>query len=55
MGIVSSLLLASLTPLGHTPGVHNGQVLPIARAIVIAVPLLALSFYLFVVRRRRDS
>lgn len=48
-------LIANLTPLGQTPGVHRGQVLPIARAIVVAVPTLALCFYVFVVRRHRDQ
>lgn len=48
------LLASGLTPLGHTPGVHRGQVLPAARFIVLAVPCLAALFYFAVVRRRRD-
>lgn len=34
--------------------VHRGVVLPEGRIIVVAVPLLALVFYLVVVRRNRD-
>lgn len=33
---------------------HKGVVLPEGRIVVIAVPLLALCFYLFVVRRKRE-
>jgi hypothetical protein len=33
--------------------VHRGVVLPEGRIVVIAVPLAALAFYLFVVRRNR--
>ncbi len=33
--------------------VHRGAVLPEARVIVLAVPVAALLFYLFVVRRHR--
>lgn len=48
-------LAAGLTPLGQTPGVHEGQVLPVARVIVVAVPVMALCFYVFVVRRNRGQ
>jgi hypothetical protein len=51
---VHALLASGLTPLGHTPGVHRGQVLPAARFIVLAVPSLAVVFYVAVVRRRRN-
>lgn len=33
---------------------HRGAVLPEARIVVIAVPLAALIYYYFVVRRNRD-
>jgi hypothetical protein len=33
--------------------VHRGAVLPAARVVIIAVPMLALCFYVFVVRTRR--
>ncbi|HEY5304834.1 MAG TPA: hypothetical protein VIJ86_12400 [Acidimicrobiales bacterium] len=33
--------------------VHRGAVLPLARVVVILVPVLALCFYVFVVRTRR--
>jgi len=33
--------------------VHRGAVLPLARAVVLAVPIGALCFYVFVVRARR--
>jgi hypothetical protein len=32
--------------------VHQGAVLPVARVVVIMVPVLAMCFYVFVVRRR---
>ena len=35
------------------PSVHKGAVLPAARFIVVAVPLAAMSAYLFFVARRR--
>jgi hypothetical protein len=35
------------------PNVHRGVVLPAARVVVLAVPLAALAFYVFVVRTRR--
>ncbi len=34
--------------------VHHGAVLPEGRIVVIAVPLAALIYYYFVVRRHRD-
>ncbi|MHB8379361.1 MAG: hypothetical protein ACYDB2_05510 [Acidimicrobiales bacterium] len=34
--------------------VHRGVVLPEGQFVVLAVPTLALLFYLLVVRRRRD-
>ncbi|MCU1364025.1 MAG: hypothetical protein JWM55_1853 [Acidimicrobiaceae bacterium] len=34
--------------------VHRGAVLPEGRIVVIAVPLAALLYYYFVVRRHRD-
>jgi len=33
--------------------VHRGAVLPAARVVVLAVPVAALCFYVFVVRARR--
>jgi hypothetical protein len=33
--------------------VHRGAALPVARAVVLAVPVAALCFYVFVVRARR--
>jgi len=33
--------------------VHRGVVLPAARVVVLAVPIAALCFYVFVVRTRR--
>ena len=35
--------------------VHRGAVLPAARFVVVAVPCLALLFYLLVVRRHRGQ
>jgi hypothetical protein len=35
-----------------TINVHKGAVLPAARVVVIMVPVLAMCFYVFVVRRR---
>jgi hypothetical protein len=33
--------------------VHRGAVLPAARVVVILVPIMALCFYVFVVRTKR--
>jgi hypothetical protein len=33
--------------------VHRGAVLPVARVVVILVPIMALCFYVFVVRTKR--
>ena len=48
MGVLSILTRAFAAP----ASAHRGAVLPAARVVVLAVPLLALSFYVFVVRRR---
>jgi hypothetical protein len=47
-------VLGALTAAASPVDVHKGAVLPEGRFVVIAVPLLALAFYLFVVRRKRD-
>jgi hypothetical protein len=47
--------LAALTTTTTVVNVHRGAVLPEGRFVVLAVPLLALTFYLLVVRRRRDQ
>jgi hypothetical protein len=46
--------LAALTTPTIVLNVHRGAVLPEGRFVVLAVPSLALLFYLLVVRRRRD-
>lgn len=45
-------LLESLTV--GVAGVAKGAAFPAGRIVVIAVPLIALAFYFFVVRRNRD-
>lgn len=47
-------LLGSLVIGAQVVNVHRGAVLPEGRIVVIAVPLAALAFYFFVVRRNRD-
>lgn len=47
-------LLESLMVSAPVTNVHKGAVLPEGRVVVIAVPLAALAFYFFVVRRNRD-
>ncbi|MGC2174671.1 MAG: hypothetical protein WA614_04325 [Acidimicrobiales bacterium] len=46
--------LESLTLAVQATSVHRGAVLPEGRIVVIVVPLAALAFYFFVVRRHRD-
>jgi hypothetical protein len=48
-----NVLLGTVT-LGSHAGVHRGAVLPEGRIVVVLVPLAALAFYFFVVRRNRD-
>ena len=45
--------LESLTLAEQVTSVHRGAVLPEGRIVVIVVPLAALAFYFFVVRRHR--
>lgn len=45
-----NLLLATTTTVVN---VHRGVALPAARFILLVVPMLALSFYVFVVRARK--
>ena len=47
-------LFAILATSTQVVNVHRGAVLPAARFVVIAVPCMALIFYLLVVRRHRD-
>ena len=47
-------VLEALTLSAHATSVHRGAVLPEGRVVVILVPLAALAFYFFVVRRNRD-
>jgi hypothetical protein len=47
--VLDSLVLAA-----QVTSVHRGAVLPEGRIVVIVVPLAALAFYFFVVRRNRD-
>ncbi|HVA53551.1 MAG TPA: hypothetical protein VNF05_08550 [Acidimicrobiales bacterium] len=49
-----STWLATLTTTSTLVNVHKGAVLPEGRFVVVAVPSMALLFYLLVVRRRRD-
>jgi len=46
--------LEALATTSTVLNVHRGAVLPEGRFVVLAVPALALLFYLLVVRRRRD-
>jgi hypothetical protein len=46
--------LVALTTTTTVVNVHRGAVLPEGRFVVLAVPFMALLFYLLVVRRRRD-
>ncbi|HEV3188168.1 MAG TPA: hypothetical protein VGZ04_08985 [Acidimicrobiales bacterium] len=50
-----SNLLTALTTTTTVVNVHRGAVLPEGRFVVLAVPALALLFYLLVVRRRRGD
>jgi hypothetical protein len=49
---VSRWVVAAAT--NTATNVHRGAVLPEGRIVVIAVPLAALLYYYFVVRRHRD-
>jgi hypothetical protein len=49
-----SAWLAALTTTTTPVNVHKGAILPEGRFVVVAVPFMALLFYLLVVRRRRD-
>jgi hypothetical protein len=46
--------LGALTLGAQVTSVHRGAVLPEGRIVVVLVPLAALAFYFFVVRRNRD-
>lgn len=46
-------VLATLVAGVDAANVHRGVVLPEGRIVVIVVPLAALAFYFFVVRRNR--
>jgi hypothetical protein len=51
---MSFLLFAATSTTVFNP--HKGQVLPYARFVVVAIPLVLLSsFYFFVVKRKRDQ
>ena len=45
---------ATTAALAQVADVHRGAVLPEGRIVVVVVPLAALAFYLFVVRRKRN-
>jgi len=53
-GVLPVSVLAALATGVSVVDLHKGAVLPEGRFIVLAVPCLALLFYLLVVRRRRD-
>jgi len=52
--LIMNSVLAALTTTTTVVNVHRGAVLPEGRFVVLAVPALALLFYLLVVRRRRE-
>ncbi len=47
-------MLATLTTTTTIFDPHRGAALPLARAVLVVIPLGALVFYLFVVRRHRS-
>jgi len=53
VSLVSRWIVALHTSTQMVVDVHRGVVLPEGRIIVIAVPVAAVLFYLFVVRRNR--
>lgn len=48
------MVLAALTTSTTLFNPHRGVALPVARAVLIVIPVAALGFYLLVVRRHRS-